>query len=64
MGTVLNQAKEALRTYEQVKELAQLYNIPISSKEFHCPGEFVGMNTGRPNNNDIENIKKFTHNFI
>lgn len=51
-------------TYEQVKELAQLYNIPISSKEFHCPGEFVGMNTGRPNNNDIENMKKFTHNFI
>lgn len=51
-------------TYDKIKELADLYEIPISSKEFHCPGEFVGMNIGRPNNSDVENIKEFVHNFI
>lgn len=51
-------------TYDKIKELADLYEIPISSKEFHCPGEFVGMNIGRPNNSDVENIKEFVHNFV
>lgn len=51
-------------TYDKIKELADLYEIPISSKEFHCPGEFVGMNIGRPNSSDVENIKEFVHNFI
>lgn len=51
-------------TYEQIKELANLYDIPISEDEFHCPGEFVGMNVGRPNNQDIQDIKEFVHKFI
>ncbi len=51
-------------TYNDIKNLADSYGISISSKEFHCPGEFAGINAGRPNDNDIKNIKSFIEEFL
>ena len=33
--------------------------IPIDEREFHCKGSFMGMNKGKTDQGDIENVKKF-----
>lgn len=34
-------------------------SIEIADEEFHCPGSFGPMHKGRPNENDLTNIKEF-----
>lgn len=46
-------------TYDQIKELTDLFDIELSLDEFHCPGEFAGINAGRPNKDDVEDVKAF-----
>ncbi len=49
--------------YELIGNVLNNTNIKLSNKEFHCPGSFVGMNTDRPNSEDVSDIKKFVQNF-
>ncbi|OED29731.1 flavodoxin [Methanosphaera sp. WGK6] len=51
-------------TYEQIVELANLYGISVDKREFHCRGEFAGINKGRPNSADVENIKRFVRDIL
>ena len=51
-------------TYEQIKELTTLYNIELSEDEFHCLGEFGGMNANKPDQKDVEDIKEFARKII
>lgn len=39
-------------------------NIVLSDYEFHCPGSFVGMNEGRPDDGDVKNFISFVKNFL
>ena len=61
VGEVVNFSTAAIlpSTYKQVKKLLNKKNINISDKEFHCCGSFDIMHKDRPNQSDIENIKKF-----
>lgn len=34
-------------------------DIEIADEEFHCPGEFGLMHKGRPNANDVADVKEF-----
>lgn len=34
-------------------------NIEIADDEFHCPGAFGPMHKGRPNDNDLLNVREF-----
>ena len=33
--------------------------IPVLDEEFHCKGEFKGMNKGRPNEDDLKAAREF-----
>ena len=46
-------------SYDEVKNLADLKDIPVDEMEFHCPGEFVGMNKDRPDESDLDNLRIF-----
>ena len=46
-------------TYKQMKSFAAEAGIPIDEREFHCRSSFMGMHKGKPDQSDIENVKKF-----
>lgn len=47
-------------TYKQVKQEAEKKGISISDEEFFCKGAFGIIAKGRPNQQDVEDIKAFT----
>lgn len=49
-------------TYKKVRSVANTVGIPVLDKEFHCKGEFKGMNKGRPNEDDLKAAKEFARN--
>lgn len=46
-------------TYKKVKKIADQLGIPMMEEEFHCPGSWLAFNKGRPNQQDLEALKKF-----
>lgn len=46
-------------SYGQISDLCLVHDIQLDENEFHSPGAFVGMNTDRPNREDVEAVKKF-----
>ena len=66
VGTVVNFSTAAIinSTYNQVKKLLDDKNINMSDKEFHCRGSFGIIHKDRPNEKDIEDIKKFVRNIL
>lgn len=46
-------------SYGQISDLCLVDDIQLDENEFHSPGAFVGMNTDRPNREDVEAVKKF-----
>lgn len=53
-----------MSNYDLVKDVLSTTDIVLSEKEFHCPGSFVGLNVGRPNDDDVVNIKSFVNDFL
>ncbi|WP_455645512.1 flavodoxin [Methanosphaera sp.] len=66
VGSIVNFSTAGVMesTYEQIVELANLYGISVDEREFHCKGEFAGINKGRPDDNDVENIKQFVRDIL
>ena len=46
-------------TYKKIKAVADKVGIPVDVREFHCKGEFKGIHKGRPNADDLKDIKEF-----
>ena len=46
-------------TYGQVSRLMRQRGVTVDSREFHCRGQFKMMHRGRPDENDLENARKF-----
>ena len=46
-------------TYEKVKAAATACGVEISERFFNCPGKFLFMHKGRPNQRDLDNAVKF-----
>lgn len=61
IGKLVNISSAALKesTYKQMKSFAAEAGIPMDEREFHCRGSFMGMHKGKPDQGDIENVKKF-----
>ncbi len=61
IGKLVNVSSAALKesTYKQMKSFAAEAGISIDEREFHCRGSFMGMHKGKPDQSDIENVKKF-----
>ena len=61
VGKIINFGTAAMMksTYKKVRSVADTVGIPVLDKEFHCKGEFKGMNKGRPDQNDIKAAREF-----
>ena len=61
VGKVVNFSTAALidSTYRQIKSEVEKKGIVMESEEFHCRGSFKLLHRGRPNNDDLENVKAF-----
>lgn len=46
-------------SYPQVKGLLKKQNIPVDEREFHCRGQFKALHKGRPNQNDLKDLREF-----
>jgi len=46
-------------TYKKVRSVASARDIPVLDREFHCKGEFKGMNKGLPNEDDLKAARGF-----
>lgn len=61
VGKIINFGTAAMMnsTYKKVRSVAATKGIPVLDREFHCKGEFKGMNKGRPNENDLKAARVF-----
>ena len=66
IGKLVNVSTAAMieSTYKQMRSLAAEVGIPIDEREFHCRGSFTVMHKGKPDQRDIENVKKFAKGLI
>lgn len=51
-------------SYSQVRELLNKQHIPVDDREFHCRGQFTLLHRGRPNQADLDDLKKFVRGII
>lgn len=47
-----------------ISKIADKIGVVIADEEFHCRGQFGVMHKGRPNETDLQNIKKFVKDII
>ena len=61
VGKIVNFGTAAMMksTYKKVRAVADAVGIPVLDREFHCRGEFKGMNKGRPNEEDLKAAREF-----
>lgn len=61
VGKIINFGTAAMMnsTYKKVRSVAATKGIPVLDREFHCKGEFKGMNKGRPNKDDLKLARVF-----
>ena len=66
IGCIVNVSSAALvnSTYSKMADLAKALGIQISGSEFHCKGEFKFMHKGRPNEEDLNNVRQFAKNIM
>jgi flavodoxin len=64
IGKIINFGTAAMMksTFKKVRAVANTVGIPVLDKEFHCKGEFKGMNKGRPNEEDLKAAREFARN--
>ena len=65
VGKIVNFGTAALlnSTYKKIKAVAARVGIPMDEKEFHCKGEFKGLNKGRPDEKDIKAAVEFAQQY-
>lgn len=51
-------------SYAQVRGLLEKHNITVDKREFHCRGQFKILHRGRPNQSDLELLRKFVEEMI
>lgn len=61
IGKIVNFSTAALisSTYDQVQKIAKENGTIMAEEEFHCRGSFTFMHKGRPNSDDLKNVKDF-----
>jgi len=61
VGEVVNFSSAALieSTYKQVKKEVEAKGLKMSEDEFHCRGAFKFVHRGRPNDDDLKDVREF-----
>ena len=42
-----------------ITKVADKFSVAVANEEFHCRGQFGKIHKGRPNEKDVEDVKKF-----
>ncbi len=50
--------------YEKTKKYLQDQGLTVSNAEYHCPGHFMILRTGRPNAEDIKKAEQFARSIL
>jgi flavodoxin len=50
--------------YEKSKKYLQEQGLSVSSKEYHCPGNYMFLRKGRPNVEDVKEAKQFVKSIL
>ncbi|MDU7336615.1 MAG: flavodoxin family protein [Clostridium sp.] len=45
--------------YEKTKRYLQEQGLSVSEHEYHCPGHYMFLRTGRPNSDDLKKAAQF-----
>lgn len=66
IGKIVNFSTAAIlkSTYAGVKKVCEKNGVLLDEKNFACKGSFGPMNKGRPNEEDLENGKKFAREIV
>jgi flavodoxin len=66
VGEVVNFSSAALieSTYKQVKKEVEAKGLKMSEDEFHCRGAFKFVHRGRPNDDDLKDVREFAKRII
>lgn len=66
IGKIVNFGTAAMMgsTQKLVKKCANEYGISVAPEEFHCRGSFGPMHKGRPNDDDLKNVKAFAKSIV
>ena len=51
-------------TYEKIKKSAEDNHVDVAPEFSHCPGKFLWMHKGRPNQQDFDDIVRFARQVI
>lgn len=61
---VFSTASIVKSAYEKTKKHLQAVGLNVSQIEYHCPGHYMFLSTGRPNDDDIKKAEQFTKSII
>ena len=50
--------------YEKTKKYLQDQGLNVSEKEYHCPGHYKILRTGRPNAEDVKKAEQFAKSIL
>ena len=66
VGKIVNFGSAAMlnSTYKKVKAEADKAGIPMDEREFHCKGEFKGIDKGKPNESDCKAAAEFARKIV
>lgn len=66
IGQLVNVSTAALieSTYAQIKKLSTEAGIPLSKREFHCKGSFKALHKGRPDAEDLKDMRAFARDVV
>ena len=61
VGCIVNFGSAAMlnSTWKKVKAEADKVGIPMDEREFHCKGEFKGLQKGKPDEEDLKAAAEF-----
>ena len=55
----VNSAASGKSTIKAVKKVCDMYNIPVSDKEYHTAASWLFINKNRPNEDDFNRLANF-----
>ena len=64
MVVVFSTAAIVQSAYEKAKKYLQKQGLNVSDKEYHCPGHYMILRTGRPNADDVKYAEQFAKSII
>ena len=64
MVVVFSTAAIVKSAYEQTKQYLQDQGLTVSDEEYHCPGHYMILRTGRLNAEDVKKAEQFTRSML